>query len=233
MSISTNSSQPESVDQNNLPSLIWPDPSPLPRFSHPLHLGVMASGNGSNFEVLVKATERKQLDASIDVLVVNNPDCEARRRAERLGIPCVVHDHRKFSSREQLDQALVSTFKKMSVEGIVMAGWMRIVTPILVEAFTDRLLNIHPSLLPSFTGLDAVGQALKAGVSITGCSVHRVTAEVDAGPVIAQAAVPILFSDDHQRLSQRIQSQEHKLLPLAVAIAGQSWRSQVNSGVER
>jgi len=193
----------------------------------------MASGNGSNFEVLVKATERKQLDASIDVLVVNNPDCEARRRAERLGIPCVVHDHRKFSSREQLDHALVSTFKKISVEGIVMAGWMRIVTPILVEAFTDRLLNIHPSLLPSFTGLDAVGQALKAGVSITGCSVHRVTAEVDAGPVIAQAAVPILCSDDHQRLSQRIQSQEHKLLPLAVAIAGQSWRSQVNSGVER
>ena len=100
-----------------------------------------------------------------------------------------------------------------------MAGWMRIVTPLLVEAYPDRLLNIHPSLLPSFRGLDAVGQALAAGVQLTGCTAHLVRPEVDAGPVLVQAAVAVLAGDDHRSLSARIQRQEHRILPLAVALA--------------
>jgi phosphoribosylglycinamide formyltransferase-1 len=206
-------------------SLIWPQPTTLQRFNPPLRLGVMASGNGSNFEALVKAAKRSELDAHICALVVNNPNCEARRRAERLGVKCVVHDHRDFDSREKLDQALVKTFSMLAVEGVVMAGWMRIVTSILIDAYPNRLLNIHPSLLPSFRGLDAVDQAIKARVPLTGCSVHLVEPEVDAGQVLAQAAVPILSSDNHLTLSKRIQHQEHQLLPIAVAIAGECWRS--------
>ena len=206
-------------------SLISPAPPARPKFNPRLNLGVMASGNGSNFEALVNAIQNSELDAYISILVVNNPNCEARRRAIRLGVPCVIHDHREFTSREELDEELVKTFTNHAVEGVVMAGWMRIVTPILIDAFPNRLLNIHPSLLPSFRGLDAVGQALNARVPISGCSVHLVTPQVDEGPVLAQAAVPVFSSDDHQSLSKRIQRMEHQLLPLSVAIAGQNWRS--------
>ena len=210
-------------------SLIWPPPQASPKFNPRLNLGVMASGNGSNFEALVNAIQNSQLDAYISILVVNNPNCEARRRAQRLGVPCVIHDPREFSSREELDKALVKTFTNHAVEGVVMAGWMRIVTPILIAAFPNRLINIHPSLLPSFRGLDAVGQALKARVPISGCSVHLVTPQVDDGPVLAQAAVPVLSSDDHQSLSERIQRMEHQLLPLSVALAGQNWRNEAQN----
>lgn len=196
-----------------------------PRFNAPLRLAVMASGSGSNFEALVTATQQ-QLDAHIEVLVVNNPGCGAQQRAERLGVPCTVHDHRLYSNREELDRALVGTFQAADVDAVVMAGWMRIVTPVLIEAFQGRLINIHPSLLPSFRGLDAVGQALNAGVRLTGCTAHVVTADVDTGPIIAQAAVPVLDTDDHRSLSERIHRQEHRVLPWAVALKGTDWRNQ-------
>ena len=206
-------------------ALLAPAITTWPQFQTPLRLAVMASGSGSNFEALVAAT-RDQLDAEVELLVVNNPGCGARERALRLGIPCQVHDHRNYKTREDLDQTLVATLKGSGVEAVVMAGWMRIVTPVLIEAFPERLINIHPSLLPSFRGLDAVGQALAAGVSITGCTAHLVTADVDTGPVIAQAAVPILASDTRTALSSRIQAQEHRLLPWAVACQAKLWRAQ-------
>ncbi len=201
ISAASNPRQNSCYEKDEKRSLIWPPPSSRPIFNPRLNLGVMASGNGSNFEALVQAIHNSELDAYISILVVNNPNCEARHRAKRLGVPCVIHDHRQFSSREELDEALVKTFTNHAVEGVVMAGWMRIVTPILIAAFPNRLLNLHPSLLPSFRGLDAVGQALKARVPISGCSVHLVTPQVDDGPVLAQAAVPVLSSDDHQSLS--------------------------------
>ena len=184
----------------------------------------MASGSGSNVEALHDATAQGRLDASLRLLIVNNPDCGARDRAARLQIPCQLIDHRRYKTREDLDQALVSAFKAADVEAVVMAGWMRIVTPILIDAYPGRLINLHPSLLPSFKGLDAVGQALASGVRITGCSVHHVQEDVDSGTVIAQAAVPVLGSDDVQSLTQRIQKQEHRLLPWATALAGLQWR---------
>ncbi len=189
----------------------------------PLRLGVMASGNGSNFEALATAIEAGTLHAELVLLIVNNPGCGAVARAERLQIPHKVVDHRRWTIREELDQELVRTFQAASVDAVVMAGWMRIVTPVLIHAFADRLLNIHPSLLPSFRGLDAIGQALKAGVCISGCTVHLVSEELDAGPILAQAAVPVLDTDDHASLSERIHRQEHRLLPHAVQLAASRW----------
>ena len=180
---------------------------------------MMASGAGSNFEGLVEACRSKLLGGEVVLLVVNNPGCGAEQRAARLQVPCQRINHRDHASRESLDNALIAAFRQARVDLVVMAGWMRIVTPLLVNAYPDRLINIHPSLLPSFRGVDAVGQALAAGVQVTGCTAHLVRPEVDAGPVLVQAAVPVLAGDDHESLSARIQQQEHRILPLAVALA--------------
>ena len=190
----------------------------------PLRIGVMASGSGTNFEALAQAILRGDLNADIRLLVVNNPGCGAQRRAERLGIDVDVLDHRVHQDREALDRQLLSRFQSAAVEVVVMAGWMRIVTDGLIEGFPGRLLNIHPSLLPSFRGLDAVGQALAAGVKISGCTVHLVTSELDSGPIVAQAAVPVLETDDPATLRRRIQAEEHKLLPLALTTLMPRWR---------
>jgi len=180
----------------------------------------MASGEGGNFEAVVQACRQGPLRGEVSLLVVNNPECGARRRAERLGVPVQLLDHRRFASREALDQALIEAFRVAAVDLIVMAGWMRIVTTVLIEAFPDRLVNIHPSLLPSFRGVDAIGQALAAGVRLSGCTAHLVRPEVDSGPVLVQAAVPLLEDDDHASLASRIHRQEHRILPLAIAVAG-------------
>lgn len=196
----------------------WPSSQPWP-LHPPVRLGLMASGNGSNFEAVVQACRRGDLQAQVALLVVNRADCAARQRAERLSVPCRLLDHRGYPDREALDHALVGTFQQADVDLVVMAGWMRIVTPVLIDAFPDRLLNIHPSLLPSFRGVDAIGQALAAGVRLTGCTVHLVRPEVDSGPVLVQAAVPVLEDDDHGSLASRVHRQEHRILPLAIALA--------------
>jgi len=214
---------PMPMDAENLSDagerLQWPLPQPWPSHGGPLRLGVMASGEGSNFEALVAASRNGPLRASVELLVVNQEHCGARARAERLGIACQWLDHRAYPRREDLDGALILAFQAAAVDLVVMAGWMRIVTSRLIEAFPDRLLNIHPSLLPSFPGLDAVGQALAAGVCLTGCTVHLVRPEVDSGPILAQAAVPVKPDDDAATLAARIHHQEHRILPLAVALA--------------
>ena len=196
----------------------WPLSHPWPEHP-PLRLGLMASGDGSNFEAVVQACREGPLQAEVALLVVNRADCGARQRAERLNVPVQLLDHRQFPSREALDQALIAAFRTAAVDLIVMAGWMRIVTTVLIEAFPDRLVNIHPSLLPSFRGVDAIGQALDAGVRLTGCTAHLVRPEVDSGPVLVQAAVPLLAGDDHDSLAERIHLLEHRILPLAIALA--------------
>jgi phosphoribosylglycinamide formyltransferase-1 len=181
----------------------------------------MASGAGSNFQALVEACEAGSLRARVELLVVNNPDCGAQRRAQQLGVPWQVLDHRGFASREALDQALAGAFRGAEVDLVVMAGWMRIVTAELIHAFPDRLINIHPSLLPSFRGARAVEQALAAGVTLTGCTAHLVRLEVDSGPILVQAAVPVAPGDTCETLTARIHHQEHRILPLAVQLAAQ------------
>lgn len=185
----------------------------------PVRLGVMASGSGSNFEAIAQAIERGELNAQIVLVVYNNPEAKVALRAERLGVPARLLDHRTFESREALDEAIATVFKEYGAQWIAMAGWMRRVTETLLSAFPGRILNIHPSLLPSFPGIRAVDQALAAGVKIAGCSVHYVELVVDSGPMIAQAAVPVLADDTVETLQARIQVQEHRLFPLAIAIA--------------
>ena len=200
---------------------------PLPQPGNPgdgdqqLRLAVMASGNGSNFEALVQACRAGSPRAEVALLVVNNPGCAAIDRAERLGVPWQLLDHRCHNGREDLDRALIHLFRQQAIDLVVMAGWMRVVTPLLIAAFPERLVNIHPSLLPSFRGMNAAAQALEAGVTLAGCTAHLVSAEVDAGRILVQAAVPVLADDDLASLSQRIQGQEHRILPLAVQLAAE------------
>ena len=179
----------------------------------------MASGSGSNFEALVSACRRGELAADVVLLAVNNPGCGAQERAQRLGIPWELHNHRTAASRQALDLGLRSSFHQARVDLVVMAGWMRIVTEELIDAFPERLINIHPSLLPSFRGGRAIAEALEAGVTLSGCTAHLVSLEVDTGPILVQAAVPVLPTDSAQSLAERIHQQEHRILPLAVRLA--------------
>lgn len=207
----------------NVSSLISPHLAAPPSLNAtPLKLGVMASGSGSNFEAIAQAITDQQLNAQVQVLLYNNPGAKAAARAERWSIPSVLLDHREFASREALDEAIVATLQQHEVEWVVMAGWMRIVTPVLINAFPRRILNIHPSLLPSFKGNRAVEQALAAGVKITGCTVHLVVPEVDSGDIIIQAAVPVLPNDTLETLHDRIHIQEHRIFPQAIALAAQA-----------
>ncbi|MBD2074447.1 phosphoribosylglycinamide formyltransferase [Phormidium sp. FACHB-592] len=205
-----------------IPSLVAPEvASNSLQNASLLKLGVMASGSGSNFEAIAQAIADQQLHAQVNVLLYNNPGAKAAARADRWGIPAVLLNHREFESREALDEAIVETLRQHDVEWVIMAGWMRIVTPVLINAFPRRILNIHPSLLPSFKGNRAVEQALAAGVKITGCTVHLVVPEVDSGDIIMQAAVPILPNDTLETLHDRIHTQEYCIFPKAIALAAQ------------
>ena len=201
-------------------ALVSPDPNFSPRNQLPLQLGVMASGSGTNFEAVAKAIAEGQLNAQIKVLIYNNPESQAKLKADKYDIPAVLINHREYPSREALDTKIVATFKEYGVEWVIMAGWMRIVTQVLLDGFPERVINIHPSLLPSFKGIRAIEQALKAQVKITGCTVHFVSLAVDSGKIIMQSAVPVLADDTAETLHQRIQIQEHLILPQAIAIAG-------------
>ena len=184
-----------------------------------IKLGVMASGSGSNFEAIAKAIDAGTLNAKVEVLIYNNPNAKVRERAEKYNVPHQLLNHRQYSSRKALDQAIVDVFKEYQVDWIVMAGWMRIVTNVLLHAYPQRVINIHPSLLPSFKGINAIEQALEAKVKVTGCTVHLVDLEVDSGQILIQAAVPILPDDTSETLHQRVQVQEHRIMPRAIAIA--------------
>ncbi len=205
-----------------LPSFIFPDFSldqiPL---KTPLKLGFMASGSGTNFAAIAESIQKQELNAKIEVLIYNNPKAKVQEQAEKYQIPRVLINHRDFASREALDEEIVTNFKEYGVEWVIMAGWMRIITPVLLNAFSERVINIHPSLLPSFRGIRAIEQALAAGVKVTGCTVHFASLEVDSGPIIAQAVVPVLPDDTAETLHARIQIQEHKIFPMAIAIAAQ------------
>ena len=200
--------------------LLSPDPSDAP-----LRLAVLASGSGSNFQALVEALRDEQR-LQVVLLIVNRPGCGAQKRAEQLGVPCQLIDHTCFDSRDAVDAAVVQALQNAAVELVVMAGWMRIVTPALISPFQGRLLNIHPSLLPAFRGMHAIRQALAAGVSQTGCTVHEVVEDVDAGPVLGQQVVAIEANDDEASLSARIDAAEHQLLPAVVIKKGLSLLSQ-------
>ena len=200
-------------------ALVSPHLSDSPKTEQPIQLGIMASGSGTNFAAIAKAIVEGQLDAEIQVVIHNNPDAKVKEKAQAYDIPTVLVDHRQYSTRENLDREIVAVLKAYGVNWVVMAGWMRIVTQVLLDDYPNRAINIHPSLLPSFKGNRAIEQALTAGVKITGCTAHLVSLEVDSGTIIMQAAVPILEDDTFDTLHERIQVQEHRILPQAIALA--------------
>lgn len=188
-------------------------------------LGVLISGRGSNLQSIIDATRRGELEASIAVVVSNRPDAAGLLRAREAGLQAVCLQQRDFDSRDAYDAAVADVLKAHAVELVCLAGFMRMVGQPLLEAFPDRILNIHPSLLPAFPGLDAQGQALAHGVTVAGATVHFVNAELDAGVIVLQAAVPVLADDTVEALSARILVEEHKLYPRAIArVLADGWR---------
>jgi phosphoribosylglycinamide formyltransferase 1 len=176
-------------------------------------LGVLVSGSGTNLQAILDATLARKLDAHVAVVVTNKAGVGAIERAARSGVPRVILDHKAYAGREAFDAAVVEVLRAHGVEWVVLAGFMRIVTRILLDAYPMRVINVHPALLPSFPGVDAQRQALEYGVCVTGCTVHFVDAGTDTGPVIAQRAVPVLSGDDVDSLRARILIEEHALLP--------------------
>lgn len=183
-----------------------------------LELGVLVSGSGTNLQALLDAARDGRLDARIRVVLSNRPDAFGLQRARRAGVPAVVVDHKPFSSRAAFDEAVVAELRKAGVEWVALAGFMRVLTPLFLDAFSGRILNIHPSLLPAFPGVDAQGQAFRAGVHETGCTVHFVDAGVDTGPVVLQRKVPIHSTDSEDDVRARILEQEHELFVEALSL---------------
>lgn len=180
------------------------------------NLGVLISGRGSNLQALIDATRSGALLASIRVVISNRADAAGLRRAEEAGIETIVMPHGAFPNRAAFDRALAEALRQRNVDLVCLAGFMRLLGPEFCSAFPNRVLNIHPSLLPAFPGVDAQAQALRHGVKVSGATVHFVTPELDAGPVVAQAAVPVRDTDDEHALSARILEAEHALYPAAV-----------------
>ena len=198
-------------------NLISPFVSEFPQINPKVKIGVLASGEGSNFESIIKSIRNKQLCAQISILIVNNPKCLAIDKAIKYSIPYVIINHKDCNSRLEHDKLVMNKLDEYFVELVVMAGWMRIVGEEIINMFKNRLINIHPSILPSFKGVDAIQQAIDKRVTITGCTVHYVQKEVDSGSIIIQAAVPIKEQDTKDTLKKRIQKMEHIILPLAIA----------------
>ncbi len=181
-------------------------------------LGVLISGAGTNLQAIIAAIRRGDLKAEIRLFISNRAGAQGLERARRHGIETMVIDHRKFASREDFDRAILAALLDRSVELVALAGFMRLLSPVMLEAFPGRIMNIHNSLLPSFPGIHGPKEAIEYGVKIAGCTVFFVTAGVDVGPVIVQAAVPVLPGDDEQRLAARILLQEHRIFPHAIAL---------------
>ena len=177
-----------------------------------LDLGVLVSGRGSNLQAILDAVAEGQLDARVRLVISNQEGAPALDRAARAGVPTQVVSHRAFPDRESFDAALVAALRDAGVSWVVLAGFMRLLTPTFLAAFPDRVVNIHPALSPAFPGVDAQQQALDHGVKLTGCTVHLVDAGADTGPILAQAVAPVLDGDDRETLAARLITLEHALL---------------------
>ena len=187
-----------------------------------LRVAVLASGRGSNLQAVIDAIEAGTVQAKIVAVISNKKDSPALERARSHSLPGLFVDPKPYAgrldSREAYDRELLDVLRQHDVELVLLAGYMKIVTKILVEAFANRMMNIHPSLLPSFPGLDVQKKAIEWGCKLAGCTVHFVTEGVDEGPIILQAAVPILDDDTSDTLAARILEQEHKIYPRAVQL---------------
>lgn len=183
-----------------------------------LKLGVLISGRGSNLQALIAACAETTYPAEIVLVLANKPDAMGLEHAREAGIATAVVEHGDFPDRESFDKAVHAQIKDADVEWVCLAGFMRLLSSWFVETWNDRIINIHPSLLPAFKGIDAHAQAIAAGVKLSGCTVHIVRTEMDAGPILVQAAVPLLPDDTEDSLAARILTVEHQCYPLAVRL---------------
>ncbi len=181
-----------------------------------LKIAVLVSGSGSNLQSIIDRIRQGILEAEITLVVSNKKGAYGLERAARHGIESLVLEHTAFSSREDFDRAVVEKIRTSGAEAVILAGFMRILTPFFINSFPGKILNIHPALLPSFPGVNGQEQAAEYGVKISGCSVHFVDEKMDHGPLIIQAAVPALAEDDAHSLGSRILSLEHRIFPQAV-----------------
>jgi phosphoribosylglycinamide formyltransferase-1 len=184
----------------------------------PLKVGVLISGRGSNLQALIDACGSASFPAQIVLVISNNPNAAGLQRAEAAGIATTVIDHRDYADRRSFDDALDRSLRAADADIVCLAGFMRLLTAEFVEGWNDRVLNVHPSLLPAFKGMHAQRDAIEAGVKIAGCTVHVVRPKMDSGPIIAQAAVPVLTGDDENTLAARILEMEHVIYPLALRL---------------
>ena len=183
-----------------------------------LPIGVLISGSGTNLQAIIEAIEAGKLDARIEIVLSNRADAYGLTRAKDHGLSTEVLDHKKFTSREAFDEAVVKLLRARGVELVVLAGFMRLLSPVFVKAFSNRIMNIHPALLPSFPGLHVQKRAVEHGVRFSGCTVHFVNEECDEGPIIIQAVVPVFPDDTEESLAARILKQEHRIYPRAIQL---------------
>jgi phosphoribosylglycinamide formyltransferase-1 len=186
-----------------------------------LTVAVLISGRGSNLEALLRAATAKDFPAAIKLVISNRADAAGLDHAKRAGIATAVIPHRDYPSREAFDAALTAALETAQIELVCLAGFMRLLTAGFVEHWRDRLINIHPSLLPAFPGRDTHARALAEGVRFAGCTVHFVRTEMDHGPIIVQAAVPVLAGDTEASLAARVLAAEHRAYPLALRLIGE------------
>lgn len=179
-------------------------------------IGVLVSGSGSNLQSIIDHIEGGRLDAEIKVVVSNNPDAYALERCKKHRIPSVLVDHRPFDSRESYDRRVIAILQSSGVELVVMAGFMRILSPEFFRAFPQRIINIHPSLLPAFPGIHVQQKAVEYGVKFAGCTVHFADEGIDTGPIIIQSVVPVHEDDTAETLASRILQEEHRIYPQAI-----------------
>jgi phosphoribosylglycinamide formyltransferase 1 len=181
-------------------------------------IGVLISGSGTNLQSIIDAVEAKRLDAKIELVLSNKANAYGLVRARKYGIAVEVLDHKDFASREAYDQAVVDRLRARNVELVVLAGFMRLLSPVFVKAYSNRIMNIHPALLPAFPGLHVQKKAVEHGVRFSGCTVHFVNEECDEGPIIIQAVVPVFADDTEEILAARILAQEHRIYPRAIQL---------------
>lgn len=180
-------------------------------------LAVFASGNGSNFQAIVDAIQDGRLQASCELLICDKPNAKVLERAKRANIPAFVFEIQKYANKTAFEEAILQKLREYDVEFIALAGYMRLIGPTLLEAYEQKIVNIHPSLLPAFPGLDAIGQAFRAGVKVTGVTIHYVDSGMDTGPIIAQKAVELSDDETEESLREKIHALEHKLYPETLA----------------
>ena len=183
-----------------------------------INIGVLASGRGTNLQAIIKAVEEGRIEGKISIVVSDNPDAYALKRAKQHNIETQYIDFRSFKNREDYDKKVVECMKEKEVELVVLAGYMRILTPYFIETYKNKIMNIHPALLPSFLGLHAQRQVVEYGVKVSGCTVHFVDEGVDSGPIILQKAVEVKDDDTEESLAERILKEEHQIYPRAIQL---------------